>query len=99
MKLIKLKSVTILEDRLRVCENDISVLDFITCQLLDNLVGDNNSITNIVVDFCEEKIFCLSAAKCQREAITEEDNIHLVQSYQNLIRQSPVSIRGWHCPL
>jgi hypothetical protein len=91
--------VTILEDRLRVCENDISVLNFITCQLLDNLVGDNNSITNIVVNFGEEKIFCLSMAKCQREVITEEDNTHLVQSYQNLVHQSPVSIHGWHCPL
>jgi hypothetical protein len=59
-KIIKLQSVTILEDRLRVCENNISILDFIPRQLLDNLIGNNNSIANVVIDFCEEKVFCLS---------------------------------------
>jgi len=46
-----------------VRENDISGFNFVSRSLLNHLVGNNNSIPNIIVDLNEESILCLCSIK------------------------------------
>lgn len=42
-----------------VCENDITVFNLVPRSLLNHLVGNDNSIPNIIVDLNEESVLCL----------------------------------------
>lgn len=42
-----------------ICQDHISILDFLACRLLNDLIGHHDTLANVIVDFAAEKIFGL----------------------------------------
>ena len=42
-----------------ICENDITILDLVSCSFLDNLVCDDDTFPDICIYFLEERFLSL----------------------------------------
>ena len=51
------------------CENYVAVSNLLACRVLDYLVCEDDSVSNVVVYFAAEKIFCLGHHQFELRAV------------------------------